>query len=350
MTSPAPSSPTPRASPGNEDPGVKVSDLVVEFRNGRRRAPFRAVDGVSFDIREGETFALVGESGSGKTTTARAMLQLVAAAAGSIHYRGREVQSLSRSEQRVIRAGLQMIYQSPYSSLDPKMSVADLVAEPLRARREDAATLGRSVDDVLDAVGLGSIDRRARASRFSGGQRQRIAIARAIVGRPWFVVCDEPVSALDVSAQAQVLELLKQLQAERGMAYLFVSHDLAVVRSVAHRVGVMYRGRLVEVVSASALDTELRHPYSIALRAAVERAGRGERGRPQRRILLSGDVGTEDGPQEGCAFRGRCWLYGKMGQPAVCREESPHLDRSDGLRVACHFPAEGKAAIEQIAG
>lgn len=342
---------TDTADPRAED-GIVVDGVSVEYRTSPRQPPFRAVDGISFEIHANETLALVGESGSGKTTTARAILQLVPIASGAIRYRGQNYAELNRAERRTLRAGIQMVYQSPYSSLDPRMSVAGIVAEPLHAAGMKGEAVDDAVHDVLEAVGLGAIDARARPAQFSGGQRQRIAIARAIVARPWFVVCDEPVSALDVSAQAQVLQLLKKLQRERGMTYLFVSHDLAVVRVVADRVAVMYRGRIMELAPASALEKGLRHPYSIALRSAVERHG-GESSTRRRHALLSEEEGGMSPPAqgvsggEGCPYLSRCWLYEALGRPAVCATAVPPLADCDGTKAACHFAVDSqRVAVE----
>ena len=353
---------TIRASAGNRtdaadfraEDGIVVNGVSVEYRTSPRQPPFRAVDRISFDIRANETLALVGESGSGKTTTARAVLQLVNMVEGTIRYWGEDYAKLGRIERRKLRSQLQMVYQSPYASLDPRMSIASIVAEPLRAAGKKGSAVDHAVREVLAAVGLGGIDLRARPGRFSGGQRQRMAIARAIVARPRFVVCDEPVSALDVSAQAQVLQILKKLQHERAMTYLFVSHDLAVVRAIADRVAVMYRGKIVELTRASALEDGLRHPYSIALRSAVERGKGGEMVR-QRRIMLleddtaptrTGDSAAENG---GCAFRCRCWLFRALGRPDACVSSAPSLTGSAGTTVACHFAGESQEAAARLA-
>lgn len=332
--------------------GVVVDGISVDFRVGAGKPAFRAVDRVNFEIRPNETLALVGESGSGKTTTARAIMQLVPIAEGKVYYRGTDYTRLGRQERRAMRARMQMVYQSPYSSLDPRMSIANIVAEPLRHSGMNREGIEGAVREVLGAVGLGAIDIRARPGRFSGGQRQRIAIARAIVAQPWFVVCDEPVSALDVSAQAQVLQLLRRLQQERDMTYLFVSHDLAVVRVIADRVAVMYRGRIVEVAQATALEAGLRHPYSIALRSAVERE-KGDGSSLRRRIMLAedGEVGAADpetGSGAGCPFRERCWLYRALGRPAACASAAPELVDGDGTRAACHFADESQNAAMDL--
>jgi oligopeptide/dipeptide ABC transporter ATP-binding protein len=245
-----------------------------------------------------------------------------------------------------------MIYQSPYSSLDPLMTVLQLVAEPLRVQGVGKKAALAAAIDSLEIVGLQLADSTRRAGEFSGGQRQRIAIARALISKPRFIVCDEPVSSLDVSIQAQVINLLKSVQEEFGLSYLLISHDLAVVRSVADRVAVMYRGRIVEEAPTKALESGLFHPYSLALVSAVQRpATRKRENAGSRRILLKGEasvLGAE--PVSGCGFRGRCWLYTTLGSPERCMKEEPKLaQQGDFSRVACHFPREAREKVEGMA-
>jgi peptide/nickel transport system ATP-binding protein len=329
-------------------PLLEVRGLVKHYASPRRwwRAPpavVRAVDGVSFALGRGETLALVGESGCGKTTTAKSVLRLVEPSAGSVRFDGEELIGLDARRMRERRRDLQIIFQDPYASLNPRLTAAEIVAEPLRnfpfdgatgtarTRRERAAWL-------FDKVGLRpeALDRYPH--EFSGGQRQRLGIARALALRPKLIVCDEPVSALDVSVQAQVINLLTDLQAEFGIAYLFVAHDLAVVRHISRRVAVMYLGQIVEIADRDTLFSAPRHPYTEMLLAAAPQPD--PRRRP-RRVLLAGDPPSPAHPPGGCRFHTRC----PLAQP-ICREQPPELSpRAQVLsgpdsgehRVACHF-------------
>ncbi|GGK20700.1 ABC transporter ATP-binding protein [Salinarimonas ramus] len=300
-----------------------------------RRRSFEALDGVGFEIARGETLGLVGESGSGKTTIGRAVLRRVEAHRGEILFRGRDVTRLRGEALRRLRADVQVVLQDPYSSLNPRMRVLDIVAEPLvvhgrAASREDARA---RVTELLDLVGLpkDAVDRFPHA--FSGGQRQRIGIARAIALEPALIVADEPVSALDVSVQAQVVNLLQDLQARLGASYLFISHDLAVVRHIAHRVAILYGGRIVEIGPRDAIFENPRHPYTQALLSAVPIADP-VRQRARRRLVHAGEPPDLAAPPPGCRYQARCPLA-----DARCREVSPPLAAlAQDHAVACWKP------------
>jgi peptide/nickel transport system ATP-binding protein len=300
-------------------------------REGRRT--LRAVDGVSFAIEKGTTLSLVGESGCGKSTVARLVVGLYAPTKGSVIFDGQDL-SQARADGAQ-RRRMQMIFQDPYASLNPRWRVADIIAEPIRAFGLIAgkpAILDR-VGELLTQVGLSPLDGQKFPHEFSGGQRQRISIARALSSNPEFLVCDEPTSALDVSVQAQILNLMKDLQARLGLTYLFISHNLAVVRQVSDRVGVMYLGRLVELAPAETLFTAPRHPYTRALMEAIpdlDMTGR-------QRIPVGGEVPSPINPPSGCAFHPRCPLANER-----CRAEAPVMAPAAGAMVACHAVAEGR--------
>ena len=321
-------------------PLLEVRDLVKHYRSGGwLQGPARtvfAVNGVSFEIAPGETLALVGESGSGKTTVGRTLLRLVEATNGSVRFEDQDLFALDRKALRSLRRRLQIIFQDPYSSLDPRMTVGASVAEGIQIHRllPKAEIPGR-VAELLEEVGL---DRSAASQyphEFSGGQRQRVGIARALAVNPSFIVCDEPVSALDVSVQAQVLNLLADLQGRRQLSYLFIAHDLAVVRQLAHRIAVMYYGRIVELGGRDdVLDTP-RHPYTRALLSAVpEPDPEGQR----LRIVLPGDPPSPTMMPEGCPFASRCFHPRKDNR---CRVELPLLRPVEGSQVACHYAEVG---------
>jgi oligopeptide transport system ATP-binding protein len=306
---------------------------------GRRPPPLRAVDDVSFDIEAGQTLGLVGESGSGKSTVARLMLSLIPPTTGSVRFEGHDLARLDAAALRPLRRGMQMIFQDPYGALDPRMTVARIVSEPLviHGERRPEVLNGRALE-LLNLVGLRAEHLSRHPHEFSGGQRQRIGIARALALQPKLIVCDEPVSALDVSVQAQVVNLLQDLQQRFGIAYLFISHDLAVVRHIAHRVAVMYLGRLVEFADKGALYREPLHPYTRALIASVPspRPSRGPRAIP-----VAGDGGAIARPERGCVFQNRCPLV-----EDVCRHESPPLRGvGSGRLVACHLVAGDAGAV-----
>ncbi len=316
-------------------PLLAVEGLVKHYRTGgwfRGPAPpVRAVDGVSFTLARGETLGLVGESGCGKTTVGRTLLRLQAPTAGRATFDGTDLFALEGAALRAMRRRLQLVFQDPYGSLNPRLTVGASVAEGLEihglARGAEArARVGR----LLEEVGLDPAYASRYPHEFSGGQRQRIGIARALAVEPELVVCDEPVSALDVSVQAQVLNLLQDLQRRRGLAYLFIAHDLAVVRQVADRVAVMYLGRIVESGPAEAVLQRPRHPYTVALRSAVPEP---DPARPRGRIVLAGDPPSPSAPPPGCPFHPRCF---HPARDARCRTERPELRPVEGALVACH--------------
>ena len=330
-------------------PLLTVRGLRVEFpvggRMSRRKQGVRAVDEVDFDIFPGETFALVGESGSGKSTTARGILRLVDVAEGSVVLDGVDVTALDRSELRSARRHMQMVFQDPYSSLDPSHTVGDAIAEPLQVHTDLTEDERRhKVGRLLEQVGLRAEHADRYPYEFSGGQRQRIAIARAIAVEPKLVVADEAVSALDVSTQNQVVALLEQLSAELGIAYLFIAHDLAVVRHIAHTTAVMYLGRIVEWGPTERLFTEPAHPYPQALLSAVP-VPDPARQRRRERIRLDGELPDPANPPTGCAFSTRCPLV-----MPVCREARPAVTEvAGGGRVACHLhTSEQRPAPEDL--
>jgi peptide/nickel transport system ATP-binding protein/oligopeptide transport system ATP-binding protein len=330
----------PPAGADAATPLLRVRDISVRFKRGRRLA-IRAVDGVSFDIAPGETVALVGESGSGKSTAARAVLGLVDLAGGSVELDGCDMSAMPRKQLRAFRSRVQMVFQDPYSSLDPSMTVAESIAEPLRFHTDlDAAARRERVLQLLRQVGLRPEHADRYPHEFSGGQRQRIAIARAIAVHPRLVVADEAVSALDVSSQNQILLLLERLSRELGIGYLFISHDLAVVRHIADRVMVMYLGRIVEEGATEAVFSDPRHPYTEALLSAALVADP-ERQAERRRIRLGGELPDPANPPAGCAFSTRC----PYAMP-VCHERAPEpTPRPDGGSVACHLHAEGSLPL-----
>jgi len=319
------------------DPVLSVRGLVKHFpvRRGvvfsRTVGQVRAVDDVSFDIARGETLALVGESGCGKSTTGRLVLRLLEPSAGSIRFKGEEIGDMRADDMRGMRRHLQVIFQDPYASLNPRMTVRDILAEPMQVHGIGGdAERAERVGELLDVVGLLPEHARRYPHQFSGGQRQRIGIARALAVNPELVVCDEPVSALDVSIQAQVVNLLQNLQHRFGLAYLFIAHDLAVVKHISDRVAVMYLGRLVEIADKRTLYARPLHPYTQALLSAIPRPVPGAR---RERIVLAGDVPSAMAPPPGCRFHTRC-----PHAQARCRSEVPELrDAGAGQRVACHF-------------
>ncbi|QIG50003.1 ATP-binding cassette domain-containing protein [Nordella sp. HKS 07] len=301
---------------------------------GRGRQVVRAVDGVSLDIYERETFALVGESGCGKTTLGRVMLRLHEPTSGTILYRGQDLSRLDEKAMRELRKKLQIVFQDPYASLNPRMRIEEILAEPLRTHGFGSAEAIRErCAELLDMVGLSRRYLRNYPHQFSGGQRQRIGIARALANKPDFVVCDESVSALDVSIQAQVLNLLSDLQAELKLTYFFITHDLSVVRQFADRVGVMFLGRLVEVGLTEEIFDHPLHPYTMFLISAVPRADPRQRGRE--RPILKGDIPSPMNLPSGCRFHTRC-PFAKD----ICRVEEPAPQNVGDRVVSCHFPLE----------
>jgi oligopeptide/dipeptide ABC transporter ATP-binding protein len=351
MTAPATSPGS--AAAGGGGPLLSARDLVKHFpvrsRGLIRReiGQVHAVCGVSFDLVEGETLGLVGESGSGKSTTARLVLRLLAPTAGTVHFQGHDLTALSSREMRGMRRELQIVFQDPYASLDPRLPVNEIIAEPLRIHGLYDDGGRQIVRDLMRTVGLKPEHGNRFAHEFSGGQRQRIGIARALALRPKVLVLDEPVSALDVSIQAGVLNLLDELQAELGLSYLFVSHDLSVVRHIADRIAVMYLGRIVEMGTAEQLFQAPAHPYTQALISAIPLPDpRKERARE--RITVAGDMPSPINPPSGCRFRTRCPKFANElneTERRVCVEEPPELiDRGQGHPAACHY-AETKILV-----
>ncbi|MBA3346089.1 MAG: ATP-binding cassette domain-containing protein [Gemmatimonadales bacterium] len=305
--------------------------------------PVRAVDGVSFDVGRAETLALVGESGCGKSSVGRTIIRLQEPTSGSATFEGTDLFALDRTALRKMRRRMQIIFQDPYSSLNPRMTIGAAVAEGIEIHRlARGKDVGRRVAGLLEEVGLDPGYARRYPHEFSGGQRQRIGIARALAVEPTFIVCDEPVSALDVSVQAQVLNLLADLQRERGLAYLFIAHDLAVVRQIARRIAVMYLGRIVEEGPAEQLLAEPSHPYTVALLSAVPEPDPGAR---RARIVLSGDLPSPSNPPPGCPFHTRCFHPLRSER---CRQELPLLRPVGGTNAACHY-AESTPSPEALA-
>ncbi|WP_051790968.1 ABC transporter ATP-binding protein [Amycolatopsis jejuensis] len=332
---------------GTPEPGplVDVHGLSVVFRKKSPLKParqVRAVSDVSFHIDRGETFGLVGESGSGKSTTGRALLKLVPAASGSVSVAGHDVTRLRGAGLRKARRSMQMVFQDPYSSLDPSSTVAASLAEPLMVHEKLSAKAARSrVDELIELVGLRTSYGDRYPYEFSGGQRQRLAIARAIALNPRFIVCDEAVSALDVSTQNQVINLLERLRAEFGLTYLFIAHDLAIVRHISHRVAVMYLGRIVETGPVERVYSAPAHPYTQALLSAIP-----DPRRKTERIVLEGDLPDPANPPVGCPFQTRCRFV-----MDVCRQRMPeHTEVPGGGEVACHLQTVSAAPGHVLPG
>ncbi|WP_406053643.1 ABC transporter ATP-binding protein [Kribbella sp. NBC_00889] len=331
----------------SEQPLLSVQNLVKHYpvrSKGvlrRRNGDVHAVCDISFDLHRGETLGLVGESGCGKSTTGRAVLNLQPATAGKVVFDGEDLGAVGSARMRKLRQRLQIVFQDPYASLDPRMTVTDAIAEPQRIHgRYDAEGPAR-VRELLATVGLNPEHGNRYPHEFSGGQRQRVGIARALALRPDLLVLDEPVSALDVSIQAGVVNLLEDLQQELGLAYLFVAHDLSVVRHIADRVAVMYLGQIVEIGNRDELFDRPAHPYTQALISAIPLPDpRRERIRARERIVISGDVPNPVSPPSGCRFRTRCPKFAVLteAEQRLCVEETPALtDRGQGHPAACHY-------------
>jgi peptide/nickel transport system ATP-binding protein len=300
-------------------------------REGRRQV--RAVDGVSFDVRRGETLGLVGESGCGKSTLARCLVRLYEVSSGSLRFAGQDITHLSQRRLRPLRPRLQMVFQDPYTSLNPRRRIGDLIAEPLRVHGQaDRTGIAQRVHELVELVGLNADQLERFPHEFSGGQRQRIGIARALALSPDLIIADEPVSALDVSIQAQIINLLSDLQERLGLTYVFIAHDLSVVRQVSTRTAVMYLGRIVEIGATDMIYERPAHPYTEALLSAVPLPTHA--GARRSRIVLSGEMPSASQPPSGCHFHPRCRYATDR-----CRSTSPELTpMPDGRAVACHYP------------
>ena len=335
----------PSASPldDKDEAILALEDLRVHFpiRSGllqRQTGVVRAVDGVSFELHKGETFGLVGESGCGKTTTGRAIVQLVPPTGGQVYFRGTRIDRLKGRELRRARRGLQMIFQDPFASLDPRMTVGDSIAEPLEANHiMKGEELKARVSELMRLVKLDPNTASRYPHEFSGGQCQRVGVARALSTSPEVIICDEPVSALDVSIQAQVLNLLTDLQGRLDLTLIFVAHDLNVVRHMADRIAVMYLGRIVELARTDRLFAQPLHPYTRALVSAVPLPDP-EQERRRERIILRGDIPSPADPPSGCRFHTRCWYRKQLGNPDKCEREEPVFrELGAAHQVACHF-------------
>jgi oligopeptide/dipeptide ABC transporter ATP-binding protein len=338
------------------EPLVEVEHLTKQFpiHRGllqRKVGAVHAVEDVSFTIYKGETLGLVGESGCGKSTTARLVLKLLESTSGSIRFEGQDITKYKRREMRPLRREMQMVFQDPYSSLNPRQTIGQIIGAPFAIHKTPGSTKTK-VQELMHRVGLNPEHYNRYPHEFSGGQRQRIGVARALALSPKLIVCDEPVSALDVSIQAQILNLLQSLQADFNLTYLFISHDLGVVRHVSSRIAVMYLGRIVELSSANELYDDPRHPYTAALLSAVPK-GEVDTARPER-IVLTGDVPSPAAPPPGCPFHPRCpkarLVGGADGVPESCSTIVPELKPIAGAHdVSCWYPLEPDDRLQQAA-
>ena len=329
---------------------MQVRDLVKHFpiRAGffqRQVGAVQAVSGISFDVFRGETLGLVGESGCGKSTTARLLLRLMAPTSGSIKFEGREIANIGGAELKALRREMQMIFQDPYSSLNPRKTVGTIISDPfvIHGMLKGKGERKRKVQELMDTVGLNPEHYNRYPHEFSGGQRQRIGVARALALKPSVIVADEPVSALDVSIQAQVLNLLRDLQRELGLTLIFIAHDLSVVRHMCDRVAVMYLGRVAELATSDQLYAHPRMPYTGALMSAVPVADP-RLAAAKKRQILSGDVPSPTNPPSGCRFHTRCWKAQDL-----CRQEQPPLEEKQGGNVAaCYYPLTDAEVLERV--
>jgi oligopeptide transport system ATP-binding protein len=347
--------PSKAAESGADRPLVEITDLQMFFPItqgiliSRHVGDVRAVDGISLSIRKGETVGLVGESGCGKSTVGRTILRLYRPTGGRIVFDGQDITTIEGSALRSVRRRMQMIFQDPYASLNPRMTASGIVAEPLEIHNVGSSKERRArVRELLATVGLDPDYGDRFPHEFSGGQRQRIGVARALALHPDLIVADEPISALDVSIQAQIINLLERLQGEFGLTYLFIAHDLSVVRHISDRIAVMYLGKIVELAGSRDLYERPLHPYSVALLSAVPIPDPAVEGR-RRRIILTGDVPSPSNPPSGCSFHTRCWLRERLGNPERCVTEVPVLrEMATDHGVACHFAEDVDGTAEQV--
>ncbi|MFJ9518152.1 ABC transporter ATP-binding protein [Kitasatospora sp. NPDC101801] len=329
------------------EPILEVKDLVKHYPLSqgilfkKQIGAVKAVDGISFDLMRGETLGIVGESGCGKSTLAKVLMNLERATAGQVLYKGEDISKLSGAALKAVRRNIQMVFQDPYTSLNPRMTVGDIIGEPYEIHPEVAPKGDRrkAVQDLLDVVGLNPEYINRYPHQFSGGQRQRIGIARGLALKPEIIICDEPVSALDVSVQAQVINLLEQLQSDFELSYMFIAHDLSIVRHISDRVGVMYLGKMVEIGTDEEIYEHATHPYTQALLSAVpvpDPTARANRDR----IVLVGDIPSPANPPSGCRFRTRCWKAEERCSTELPLLAVPSLDGAAAHESACHFAAE----------